>query len=66
MKDPLVKGHPLHALLTDLPIGALVVGATCDLIGLVSKRPTWRFAARVAHTGAFVSGSAAALVGLWD
>lgn len=66
MKDPLVKGHPLHALLTDLPVGALVVGATCDLIGLVSKRPTWRFAARVAHTGAFVSGSAAALVGLWD
>lgn len=66
MKDPLIKGHPLHALLTDLPIGALVVGATCDLIGLVDRRPTWRFAARVAHTSALTSGIAAALVGLWD
>lgn len=66
MKDPLVKGHPLHALLTDLPVGALVVGTTCDLIGLATRRPTWRFAARTAHTGAFVSGGVAALVGLWD
>ncbi len=66
MKDPLVKGHPLHALLTDLPIGALVMGTTCDLIGLMTRRPNWRFAARVAHTGAFASGGVAALVGLWD
>lgn len=66
MKDPLIKGHPLHALLTDLPIGALVVGTTCDLVGLVRRRPDWRFAARAAHTSAFASGIAAALVGLWD
>ena len=66
MKDPLVKGHPLHALLTDLPVGMLVAGTTCDLIGLAVRRPVWRFAARAAHTGAFVSGTAAALVGLWD
>jgi uncharacterized membrane protein len=36
------------------------------MAGLVSRRPTWRFAARAAHTGAFVTGAAAALVGLWD
>lgn len=66
LKDPLVKGHPLHALLTDLPIGALTVGLSCDLIGLVNRRPEWRFAARAAHTGAFLSGAAAAIVGLWD
>lgn len=66
MKDPLVKGHPLHALLTDLPIGALVVGSSCDLIGLLTRRPAWRFAARAAHTSALASGVAAALVGLWD
>ena len=65
-KDPLVKGHPLHAILTDLPIGATVLGATCDLIGLATRRPAWRFAARVAHTSAVVSGAAAALTGLWD
>jgi uncharacterized membrane protein len=65
-KDPLVKGHPLHAMLTDLPIGAIVVGLGCDALGLVSRQPAWRFTARAAHTSALVSGGAAALVGLWD
>lgn len=66
LKDPLVKGHPLHALLTDLPIGALAVGITCDAIGLISRKPAWRFSARAAHTAAFVSGLLAAGAGLWD
>lgn len=66
MKDPLIKGHPLHAILTDLPIGALVLGATFDGLGLVTRRPVWRFAARANHTAALLSGCAAALVGLWD
>jgi uncharacterized membrane protein len=35
-------------------------------MGLATRRPAWRFAARVAHTGALASGAAAALVGLWD
>lgn len=66
LKDPLIKGHPLHAMLTDMPIGALSIGVACDLIGLASRRPAWRFAARAAHTGAFLSGLAAATTGLWD
>ncbi len=66
MKDPLIKGHPLHALLTDLPIGMLVGGTACDLLGFATRRQTWRFAARAMHTGACASGVAAALVGLWD
>lgn len=65
-KDPLVKGHPLHAMLTDLPIGAIVVGLGCDLIGLAARRPAWRFAARAAHTSALISGGVAAVIGLWD
>lgn len=65
-KDPLAKGHPLHAMLTDLPVGALTIGIACDIAGLVSKKPAWRFAARAAHTGAFVTGAVAALAGLWD
>jgi hypothetical protein len=44
IKDPLIKGHPLHAILTDLPVGALVAGSTFDLIGLITRRPRWRFA----------------------
>ena len=66
IKDPLIKGHPIHAILTNLPVGALVAGATFDLLGLITRRPAWRFAARAAHTSAFASGCAAALVGLWD
>ena len=66
LKDPLVKGHPLHAMLSDLPVGALSLGIACDIAGLVSRRPAWRFAARAAHTGAFISGIGAAVVGLWD
>lgn len=66
LKDPLFMGHPLHAVLTDLPIGALTLGVTCDALGLVTRRASWRFAARAAHTSALVSGAAAALVGLWD
>src|SRR5712664_182884 len=52
MKDPLIKGHPLHALLTDLPIGMLAGGTACDLLGFATRRHTWRFAARAMHTGA--------------
>ena len=66
VKDPLIKGHPLHAILTDLPVGALVAGSTFDLLGLITRRPAWRFAARAAHTSAFASGCLTALVGLWD
>lgn len=66
LKDPLVKGHPLHAMLTDAPIGALVVGLTCDGAGIITRRPAWRFSARAAYTTAFASGAVAALVGLWD
>src|SRR5260221_8952187 len=66
MKDPLIKGHRLHALLADLLIGRLAGGTACDLLGFANRRHTWRFAARAMHTGACASGVAAALVGLWD
>ncbi|HEU0028562.1 MAG TPA: DUF2231 domain-containing protein [Ktedonobacterales bacterium] len=66
LKDPLAKGHPLHALFTDLPVGALTLGIACDIAGFVTRQPSWRFAARAAHTGAFASGAVAALLGLWD
>jgi uncharacterized membrane protein len=66
LKDPVVKGHPLHAMLSDVPIGTLVAGCAFDLIGMLARKPAWRVAARAAHTCAFASGCAAALVGLWD
>lgn len=66
LKEPLIKGHPLHAIVTDLPVGTLVAGNVFDVIGLISRKRPWRFAARAAHTSTLVSGGVAALLGLWD
>jgi uncharacterized membrane protein len=66
MKDPLVKGHPLHAMLTDIPIGSAVAGVAFDLLGGVTGDARWRFAARASLSAALAGGAASALVGLWD
>jgi uncharacterized membrane protein len=66
MKDPLVKGHPLHALLTDIPIGTALAGTAFDLIGRASGDTRWHFAARASLGAATVGGVASALVGIWD
>lgn len=66
MKDPLVKGHPLHAMLSDLPVGTTVAGVAFDILGAITRAPGWRFAARAALGTALASGAAAAVVGLWD
>ncbi len=66
MKDPLVKGHPVHAMLSDLPLGTTAAGVVFDVLGLKMGALGWRFAARATLSAALVSGSAAALAGLWD
>jgi uncharacterized membrane protein len=47
MKDPLVKGHPLHAMLSDIPIGALVTSVVLDAIWLANPVQEWRMAAEL-------------------
>src|SRR5262245_31655326 len=66
MKDPIVKGHPVHAILSDLPIGTTTAAVAFDLIGMVTRKREWYFAANAALGTAVLSGSAAALVGFWD
>jgi uncharacterized membrane protein len=66
MKDPLIKGHPLHAILSDLPIGTAIAGVAFDIVAAVTHARPWRFAANAALGSALASGSVAALVGLWD
>lgn len=66
MKDPIVKGHPVHAILSDLPIGTTTAAVAFDLMGMVTRRREWYFAANAALGAAVLSGSAAALVGFWD
>ncbi|GCF07952.1 DUF2231 domain-containing protein [Dictyobacter arantiisoli] len=66
MKDPVVKGHPLHAMLSDLPIGMTVAGVCFDLLGRLTPLSQLRFAAKATLSLAFVSGIVTALTGLWD
>lgn len=66
MKDPLVKGHPLHAILSDLPIGFTALGIVFDVLSAITGRRHWRSAAHTTLFLALLSGCVAALVGLWD
>lgn len=64
-------GKPLHPPLTDIPIGAYILGAAFDVASFVGGEEE-RWARELWHAGtfAFVAGSAfaalAALTGLWD
>ncbi len=64
--DPLVKGHPLHAMLTDLPVGMLVASETFDMLDMFTHRPGWSFAADATTGLDALSGGIAAALGLWD
>jgi uncharacterized membrane protein len=66
MKDPLVKGHPLHAMLSDIPIGALVTSVVLDAIWLANPVQEWRMAAEVALLVTVCGAVLAASAGLWD
>jgi uncharacterized membrane protein len=66
MKDPVIKGHPLHAMLSDLPIGITGISVIFDLLTIVTKMPQWKLAAIASVGIAFLAGSTAAVVGWWD
>lgn len=66
MKDLLVKGHPLHAMLSDLPVGTTVAGVAFDTLASTTHSERWRFAATASFGAAFLSGGLAALIGFWD
>jgi uncharacterized membrane protein len=67
-KHPVFRGHPLHAMLSDLPIGLLPAAAAATLAaGKRSRRN--RGAHRVADvltTMTFASAATAAGAGIWD
>lgn len=66
MKDPLVKGHPLHAMLSDIPIGALVTSGVMDAVWLANPIATWRLAAEITLLVTTGGAVLAAAAGLWD
>lgn len=59
-------GHPLHAALTDVPIGAFTAAMVFDLIGAINNRREFRVAAHSAITLGIVGALGAAVAGLTD
>ncbi|WP_082363516.1 DUF2231 domain-containing protein [Chondromyces crocatus] len=59
-------GHPLHAVLTDLPIGAWMTAQVFDTIELVSGTRRFRKGADLVHTIGLVGAAAAAVAGMAD
>jgi uncharacterized membrane protein len=64
------SGKPLHPPLTDIPIGAYILGAVFDVISIAGQDHAWSRDFYRAGTFAFVAGAAVslltALTGFWD
>src|SRR5215471_12329838 len=58
-------GHPLHPLLTDVPVGAWTAALLLDLLALVFHLPTGRAASAAVGLG-IAAALAAAAAGLMD
>ncbi len=59
-------GHPLHAALTDVPVGAWSVTAALDLVELINGTEDLRFAADAAANIGLLAALGAAASGLCD
>lgn len=59
-------GHPLHPVLTDIPIGAWTLGVLFDIIYIFSRSHTWVVAADVTIFVGVLGALATALTGYTD
>lgn len=60
-------GHPLHPVLTDVPLGAWTAAVVLDVVDSVSPRPTgWHQAGQLAVGVGVLGATGAALTGLTD
>ena len=59
-------GHPLHPVLTDIPIGAWTLAIVLDLIGLLFQLPQLGLASSIAVVVGVVGALGAAAAGLMD
>jgi nitrite reductase/ring-hydroxylating ferredoxin subunit/uncharacterized membrane protein len=59
-------GHPLHPVLTDVPLGAWTTGLVLDAVGAVRQDPGIERAADVAIAVGLVGAAGAAVTGLTD
>ncbi len=59
-------GHPLHAALTDFPVGAWATGVVLDMVGLGKRGRPYERAAFAAHAFGLAAAGVAALAGIAD
>jgi len=59
-------GHPVHAMLTDVPIGAWTAGCVLDLLDVLRINRTLRPAADLMHTIGLIGALGAAVFGIAD
>ncbi|MGH9533870.1 MAG: DUF2231 domain-containing protein [Terriglobales bacterium] len=59
-------GHPLEAVLTDIPMGAWTTAVAFDLLARISRQSEWETAARGAIGVGLAGGLAAGVAGLAD
>lgn len=65
LRHPVLRGHPMHAMLSDLPI-ALIPTALLAAVAARSGKRRAVFASDASTVLALATGTAAALVGWWD
>lgn len=59
-------GHPIHAILTEVPIGAWTAGCVLDLLDALRLNRTLRPAADLVHTIGLIGALGAAVFGIAD
>ena len=64
--NPVLKGHPLHAMLTDLPAALIPTGFCFSLLGRLRRSPRLEAAGYANTIAGLVSAAPTALTGLAD
>lgn len=66
LKHPVVRGHPLHAMLSDLPAALIPAALLAAAIERARPSARTRYAALTSAELSFVAACAAGVVGWWD
>jgi uncharacterized membrane protein len=66
LRHPVVRGHPLHAMATDLPIGLVPLALAASVAARARRSRETSFAADAAAASALVAVAPAVLLGWWE
>jgi uncharacterized membrane protein len=66
LRHPVVRGHPLHAMATDLPIGIVPLAFAASVAARLRRSRDTSFAADAAMAAALLSFAPAVLLGWWE